>query len=166
MSLVHLLLVPILVFFFLKDRVVLLSWFADKLPAERPLLSSIWVEMNAQMANYVRGKAIEIFIISVVSYAVFAGFGREIRKPIFLMQSHLTLRNFESDGIIEDPDEILTALHQKGVEAAATYDGPVLVQRSRQIETKMVRGIAPKADGTYPFLNGQIVSGELSLGDH
>ena len=103
--------------------------------------------------------------ILIVVIAVFAGFGREIRKPIFLMQSHLTLRNFESDGIIEDPDEILTALHQKGVEAAATYDGPVLVQRSRQIETKMVRGIAPKADGTYPFLNGQIVSGELSLGD-
>ena len=72
---VYLVLVPILVFFFLKDRVVLLSWFADKLPAERPLLSSIWVEMNAQMANYVRGKAIEIFIISVASYAVFAGFG-------------------------------------------------------------------------------------------
>ena len=71
---VYLVLVPILVFFFLKDRVVLLSWFADKLPTERPLLSSIWQEMNAQMANYVRGKAIEIFIISVASYAIFAGF--------------------------------------------------------------------------------------------
>lgn len=72
---VYLVLVPILVFFFLKDRVVLLSWFADKLPADRPLLSGIWAEMNTQMANYVRGKAIEIFIISLASYSVFAGFG-------------------------------------------------------------------------------------------
>ncbi len=69
--LIFIVLVPILVFFFLKDRQVLLNWMAGFLPDQRPMLSKIWHEMNDQVANYVRGKAIEIVIVGVVSYLVF-----------------------------------------------------------------------------------------------
>ncbi|MGB1191858.1 MAG: AI-2E family transporter, partial [Pseudomonadales bacterium] len=72
---IYLILVPVLVFFFLKDKALLLNWFGGMLPNERPLLTRIWIEMNDQMANYVRGKAIEMFIIGVASYIVFAWFG-------------------------------------------------------------------------------------------
>ena len=72
---IYLILVPVLVFFFLKDKTLLLSWFGGMLPSERPLLTRIWTEMNDQMANYVRGKAIEMFIIGVASYVTFAWFG-------------------------------------------------------------------------------------------
>lgn len=72
--LIYLILVPVLVFFFLKDKEVLLDWFGRKLPSDRPLLQSIWVEMNDQMGNYVRGKAIEMFIIGSVSFVIFAMF--------------------------------------------------------------------------------------------
>ena len=72
--LVYLVLVPVLVFFFLKDKSLLLNWFGGMLPRKRPLLTRIWIEMNDQMANYVRGKAIEMFIIGVASYIVFAWF--------------------------------------------------------------------------------------------
>ncbi|MDG2035839.1 MAG: AI-2E family transporter [Pseudomonadales bacterium] len=72
---IYLILVPVLVFFFLKDKALLLNWFGGMLPTERPLLTRIWIEMNDQMANYVRGKAIEMFIIGVASYIVFAWFG-------------------------------------------------------------------------------------------
>lgn len=72
---IYLILVPVLVFFFLKDKTLLLNWFGGMLPTERPLLTRIWIEMNDQMANYVRGKAIEMFIIGVASYIVFAWFG-------------------------------------------------------------------------------------------
>ena len=73
--LIYVVLVPILVFFFLKDRQVLLAWMSSFLPAERPMLSKIWSEMNEQVANYVRGKAIEIFIVGVVSYVAFVAMG-------------------------------------------------------------------------------------------
>ena len=73
--LIYLVLVPILVFFFLKDRIVLLAWISSFLPAERPLLSKIWHEMNDQVANYVRGKAIEILIVGGVSYIAFVTLG-------------------------------------------------------------------------------------------
>lgn len=73
--LVYMVLIPLLVFFFLKDRDQILAWLASFLPERRPLLNRIWGEMNQQFANYVRGKVIEITIIGGVSYAVFAGFG-------------------------------------------------------------------------------------------
>ncbi len=73
--LIYLILVPILVFFFLKDKELLLSWCRSFLPAQRPMLREIWHEMNDQVANYVRGKAIEIVIVGVVTYVSFAFIG-------------------------------------------------------------------------------------------
>ena len=72
--LVYLILIPLMVFFFLKDRDQLIGWFADFLPAKRPLLDRIWGELNVQFANYARGKGIEILIIGGASYVVFALF--------------------------------------------------------------------------------------------
>ena len=71
---VYLILIPLMVFFFLKDREQLISWFAGFLPEKRPLLNQIWQELNLQFANYARGKGIEVLIIGVASYAVFAVF--------------------------------------------------------------------------------------------
>ena len=72
--LVYLILIPLMVFFFLKDRDQLIGWFAGFLPAKRPLLDRIWGELNVQFANYARGKGIEILIIGGASYVVFALF--------------------------------------------------------------------------------------------
>lgn len=68
---IYLILVPILVFFFLKDRQQISDWLSGYLPRERALITRVSQEMNVQIANYIRGKAIEILICSVVSYAVF-----------------------------------------------------------------------------------------------
>jgi putative permease len=70
--LIYLVLVPILVFFFLKDSSLIIEWCANYLPKNRPMMSRVWQEMNQQFANYVRGKVIEILIVGAVSYVVFA----------------------------------------------------------------------------------------------
>ncbi len=70
--LIYAILVPLLVFFFLKDRDVILNWLGGFLPHERPLLSRIWVEMNQQMSNYARGKLVEILLVGAVTYVAFA----------------------------------------------------------------------------------------------
>lgn len=72
---IYLILVPFLVFFFLKDRALLVNWFTSMLPDERPLMGQVGEEMNLQIANYVRGKAIEIFIVGGVSYVAFSLLG-------------------------------------------------------------------------------------------
>jgi len=64
-------LVPVLVFFFLKDRDYLVGGVLKMLPARRPIINQVWVEMNRQMANYVRGKAFEIIIVGSVTFICF-----------------------------------------------------------------------------------------------
>lgn len=72
---IYLVLVPILVFFFLKDRELISQWFRGYLPRERALISQVAEEMNLQIANYIRGKVIEIIICGVVTYIAFAALG-------------------------------------------------------------------------------------------
>ena len=55
----YMVLIPILVFFFLKDRDQIVDWLGRFLPEERPLLRQIAGEMNQQAANYARGKVVE-----------------------------------------------------------------------------------------------------------
>lgn len=72
---IYLVLVPISVFFFLKDRRRILGWLAAALPDKRPLIRRVGVEMNQQLANYVRGKFIEIIIVGFVTFVVFSLLG-------------------------------------------------------------------------------------------
>mgnify|MGYP001224447161 FL=1 len=67
----YLVFVPITVFFFLKDKDQLVNTVRDLLPAERPMLSAVGAEMNTQLGNYVRGKALEILIVGFVTFAAF-----------------------------------------------------------------------------------------------
>ena len=73
--LVYVILVPVLVFFFLKDKQRILDWFAGYLPHERGLSTRVWHEVNAQISNYVRGKVWEILIVGAVSYITFRFMG-------------------------------------------------------------------------------------------
>ena len=72
---IYLVLVPILVFFFLKDGSLIARWMSGYLPQERALMTRVWQEMHLQIANYIRGKVIEIFICAVVTYIAFAYLG-------------------------------------------------------------------------------------------
>ncbi|MEJ2762861.1 AI-2E family transporter [Photobacterium sp. MCCC 1A19761] len=69
---VYLILVPLLVFFLLKDKDEMLVTFKGLLPKNRRLASKVGVEMNQQISNYIRGKVTEIFIVGIVSYITFA----------------------------------------------------------------------------------------------
>jgi putative permease len=62
---------PLLVFFFLKDKVRILDWFVRFIPKDRGLLSQVWSEVDRQIGNYVRGKFIEILIVWVATYMTF-----------------------------------------------------------------------------------------------
>ena len=72
---IYLVLVPILVFFFLKDRALIGRWVRGYLPRERALITRVAEEMNRQIANYIRGKVIEIIICGGVTYIAFVTMG-------------------------------------------------------------------------------------------
>ena len=73
--LVYLVLVPLLVFFMLKDKEHIVAWFLSFLPRERRLVNNVWIDVEAGIGSYVRGKFIEILIVWAFSYVVFALLG-------------------------------------------------------------------------------------------
>ena len=75
-------LVPLMVFFLLKDKRQLMDGVSRFLPRNRTLASVVWVEMQQQIANYIRGKLVEIFIVTAVTYMIFLIFG--LNYPLLL----------------------------------------------------------------------------------
>jgi putative permease len=72
---VYLVLVPLLVYFFLMDRKLILRWFGRYLPKNKNLLQRVWKEAYAQIGNYVRGKVLEMIIVWLACYIVFGFMG-------------------------------------------------------------------------------------------
>ncbi|HHP5494032.1 TPA: AI-2E family transporter [Aeromonas veronii] len=72
---IYLILVPLMVFFMLKDKRVLMGSLRRFLPRNRTLVNRVWVEMNNQIINYIRGKVIEILIVGIATYVPFALMG-------------------------------------------------------------------------------------------
>ena len=72
---VYLILMPLLVFFFLKDKGAILRWLQSYLPRERALAARVWCDVDQQIGNYVRGKFMEIVIVWSVSATTFTLMG-------------------------------------------------------------------------------------------
>jgi len=70
--LVYLILLPLMLFFFLKDKHLILYWLSRFLPQDLELVHDVWAELNIKIASYVRGKFMEVAIIWVLT---FIGFG-------------------------------------------------------------------------------------------
>ena len=71
---INLILLPILVFFFLFDRKAIIAGCLSVLPKERDMLKNVWIEMDDQLSNYARGKAIEIVIVGLAAAIIFMYF--------------------------------------------------------------------------------------------
>lgn len=68
-------LVPLMVFFLLKDKEEFINYSLQFLPKNRTLVQKVWLEMQMKMTNYVQGKLFEILIVTVITYGIFWGFG-------------------------------------------------------------------------------------------
>lgn len=71
-AMVYLILVPVLIFFLLKDKDEIISWFAQFMPRDRILSLRVWSEVDVQIGNYVLGKFLEILIMWIASYLTFS----------------------------------------------------------------------------------------------
>ncbi|MDH5485665.1 MAG: AI-2E family transporter, partial [Gammaproteobacteria bacterium] len=66
--LVYLVVVPLLVFFFLKDKIEIIDWAMRFLPSRDGLASVVWHEVDRKMGNYIRGKLLEVVIVGIATY--------------------------------------------------------------------------------------------------
>jgi len=75
--LVYAVLVPVLVFFLLKDKDNILKWGKGFLPRERSLLGRVWRELDMQIGNYIRGRFWESFMVGFVMWLTYLMMGHE-----------------------------------------------------------------------------------------
>jgi len=68
---VYAILVPLMMTFMLKDKAALMNSIVKFLPENRKLANQVWIEMNGQIMNYIRGKVVEILIVGVLTYFTF-----------------------------------------------------------------------------------------------
>ena len=74
-AILYAIMIPLMVFFFLKDKEELLPLAGFILPKKNGFMQSVFSEMNDQLFNYVTGKFIEMLIIASSSYVLFAILG-------------------------------------------------------------------------------------------
>ena len=110
---IYLVLVPILVFFFLKDREMIGEWVRGYLPRERALITRVAHEMNRQIANYIRGKVIEIFICGGATYIGFVVLGLNYAALLALLVGISVVVPFVGAVVVTVP-VLLIALFQWG----------------------------------------------------
>lgn len=72
---IYLVLVPLMVFFLLKDKEQMLNAVRRILPRNRGLAGVVWREMNQQITNYIRGKVLEMVVVGIVSWLAFLFLG-------------------------------------------------------------------------------------------
>ena len=107
---INLVLLPILVFFFLFDRESIISGFLSILPNKRAMLQNVWVEMDDQLSNYARGKAIEIVIVGLVAAVIFMYFDLQYVALLSVLVGFSVLIPFLGAFIVTLPVAVLGLL--------------------------------------------------------
>lgn len=72
---IFLVIMPLLVFFLLKDKHLFLAWFAGLLPSDTSLSKEVWGDVDRQIANYVRGKFLQIMLVGGLTFITFTIMG-------------------------------------------------------------------------------------------
>lgn len=105
--LIYLVLVPILVFFFLKDGSQITGFLLSFLPKDRKLMNTIWEEMEQQIANYIRGKVVEIFVVGAVTYIGFVAFGLDYAELLAILVGLSVLIPYIGAAVVTVPVAII-----------------------------------------------------------
>ncbi|MFN2354836.1 MAG: AI-2E family transporter [Desulfopila sp.] len=72
---VYVVLMPLLVFFFLKDKKIIIGWMRRYLPRERGLATVVWQGVDTKLGNFIRGKFWEILMVWGITYLTFVFMG-------------------------------------------------------------------------------------------
>ncbi len=111
---IYLILVPLMTFFFLKDKTLLLGRLQVFFPKERRLAKQVAIEMNQQILNYIRGKIIEILVIGTATTLAFVFLGLEYAVLLGVLVGLSVLVPYVGATIVTIP-VTLVALFQWGV---------------------------------------------------
>lgn len=83
--LVYMVVVPLLVFFFLKDKNLIIDWVSRFLPRQDGLATTVWKEVDIKIGSYIRGKLLEVVIVGVATFIPLKIFGLQYAALLSLL---------------------------------------------------------------------------------
>lgn len=110
----------ILVFFMLKDKYRIIAWFRQYIPDNHGLTAQVWHDVDYQVANYVRGKFLEIILVWIVSFIVFTAIGLDYAVLLGAVVGFLVLVPYIGGAVAVIPIGIV-ALFQFGWSMPTLY---------------------------------------------
>ena len=138
MFVIFLILVPISLFLFLRDRELMLNFIKNRLPTDRPLLDQVGSETLIQMGRYVRGKLLEILIVGSVCYIAFLLLDLQYAALLALLVGLSVIIPFIGAAVVTIP-LVLVALFQFGW----TFDFAIVVIVYAVIQTLDANVLVP-----------------------
>jgi putative permease len=114
-AMVYLFLVPMMVFFFLKDKRLLVDWVLQYLPKDRHLSVRVWEEIDMQIGNYVRGKFAEVGALWIVSYLTYQTLGLDYAMLLSVLMGLSVIIPYIGATLVTFP-VLLVAYFQWGLE--------------------------------------------------
>lgn len=81
---VYLVVIPLFVFFLLKDKDILLAAVAKRMPRS-DIFGDLWLRMDEQFGSYLRGKFLEAGVVGVASWLVFLYFAVDYALMLAVM---------------------------------------------------------------------------------
>jgi len=118
--LIYMILVPLLVFFLMKDKTIILNWCFQWLPKDRKMVDRVWLEVNDQIGNYVRGKVAEILIVGITTYIAFAIMGLDYALLLSVLVGFSVLIPYIGAAVVTLPIAMI-GYFQWGFEAQLWY---------------------------------------------
>jgi putative permease len=113
-------LVPIMMFFLLKDKAKIWGYCSKILPKNRTILNKVANEMDMQIANYIIGNVLHIIILTVCIYIPFWYFGLDYGLLLAVIVGLSVLVPYVGI-IISSIPVVLIALFQWGLTAEFGY---------------------------------------------
>ena len=107
---VYFILVPLLVIFILFDRENLLATFGSWLPKEHTQLTVIWRSVNKHIGNYVRGKIVEVLIVTSICFIAFGLMGLEYTVLLSVLVGLSTIIPFVGAIVVTIPVVVVAYL--------------------------------------------------------
>ncbi len=117
---IFVLLVPLMVFFMLRDKNLIVEWINGLLPRDRKLTDQVWQEVDDQIGNYLRGKVWEIFIVGAFTYLTFTLLGLQYALVLAALTGFSVLIPYVGAAVVTVP-VALVAYFQWGISPSFYY---------------------------------------------
>jgi putative permease len=134
--LIYIVMMPLLVFFMLKDKELIFAWFARYIPSSS-ILRELYESIDQQFGSYIRGKLLEAAVVGGASWVGFIVIGLDYAFALAVLVGLSVLIPFVGAVAVTFP-VLLVAYFQFGADARFVYlavfytvvqvlDGQVLV---------------------------------------